>query len=450
MKRPAALLAASVAALVALSGCSVDPAGNAAADLEAELREEFGDHVISVESVKSNTLPFVGELYPRVVLSDSTPPDTLLAVYQALVDYPHPSRVTFVPVGVEANGVGVCVHDEHREASIALRSALHERESRLEGAWSCPASTRDRARYDGDWAALVADTELVQSLGEHASAVVLNASVRDFSLPTGRVTGTVTGPWSQVVGAAEVPAALAAVSDHAHVRSFGLVGDTLTVVVEPTQRVDEAVEAARTAVDAGLQVAVQQGNVAGVDEERFAALAPLADAFRAHPQVRAVTTDVVDLVVATGAAEAVPSLALLWDEHPEVRDSTSITIRVERPRPDGAVGFNTYRRGAASDQELLATFITLLATDGIQSVAVQDDAGPDQGRLILNFEEDRLDLLAQVRDQVPTGVTLVVYGFTDRGSATFVADGDLSPEDISGAAGQTREERQRVADAWNS
>lgn len=449
--RRAPLVTGAAAVLVLGSGCgSLDPAAEGAEELHAYFAQTYPDHVVDTPTTTSNELPWMGSLYATVLLAEDTPADVLQRVYQDLLDFDAPARVTYVPVGIGANGVGICADDPHQEDKQRLREALRAAGQSLRGSWACPLHGRsDNIDYLGDWEQFLVDTDLVQGLPGDADDLELFARIRDVDVRGGAVTGIVSGSWSQIGGIEQVVPALEAASRNAEIRTFTLTGSSLTVAVQPTGSLDIAQQAARQAAGTDLHVELTQGSTDPAQQTWFAQLAPLADELRVLGPVSAVTADSAGLTVITSDPTAVAQIAAVIDAHPEALELTRVTMQVERLSAEGTSrDLSRYEQHPGSAGEFAAAFAALLDVPDLFATNVTE-RDPDQpARIVLRLGPDALQGLADAKAVLPRGAQVVALGATEHGGIEFTVADQLRVEDISRPL-LREEDLSEIVRVWN-
>lgn len=456
---------AALAMLLTAAGCTLNPAAKGAEELHAYFTQTYPEHVLDTATSSTNELPAMGSLYAVVLLAPDTPPEMLQQIYQDLVDYEAPSRVGYTPIGVEANGVGICVRDPDQEQKRELRQALLDAQASLSGSWACPRHGQAlNLDYIGSWEQFVADTALVQGLApagvadlELSARVAAGTTADDDTTATVPIAGIVTGPWSAISPAAlaVMPQVLHAAVTQAGVelKEYTLDGTSLTVAVQPTGALEVAQQAADDIAGSQLAVQVTQGSTDPDRQEHFAVLAPLTDALRALPEVSEVTSNVRELRVITATAEAVPTIGAVVDAHPEATAVTRVLITVERPGqgPDGVPvrALSGYSRPAGAGADLLPTFEALLQVSGLETVSVTETAGQDPPRVVLRLSHaGDLEPVAQAKPHLPQGARLIVFGAAERGGHEFTVADRITADQVRNPA--QPDSAGPLVEAWNA
>lgn len=435
------VLAAGAVLVMTTSACSLSPAHSAAEDLTEHFTTAYPDHVLEAQTTAADQLPFVpGDLVATLVLADDTPPEALTEILGELVAWEPGNGATYQPIGVVANGVGICVDDPQQDAKVALRDQLYAEGLALEGTWGCSSGfVVTEPQYAGALDVLLRDTELVGPLltGDAAELRLLASVDTPY--------GSIDHPW------ASLPETLAptldAVAAEHPLQIFALTDEGLQIAVRPTSETSGLLEVAEAVAGPDLPVQIMQGSLDPDRSTGFAERAHLADALGAVAGVDAVRLDPQSYVsVTTSDLGAVRDIYDAAMELPEFRETETLRITVAAPGPDGTSLRHDYSHPPGADEAHLDLFGALVEHEVVTRVSLSDP-GPEGARLTLSVTDTLPSSLPQVKGLLPDGLQVTAQGADWREVVDFTTARTLEANDI--VTNRTIPDLEAIARAWN-
>lgn len=435
------VLAASAALVMTTSACSISPAHSAAEDLTEHFTTTYPDHVLEAQTSAADHLPFVpGDLTATLVLADDTPPEALTEILGALVAWEPDNGASYQPVGVVANGLGICVEDPQQGAKVALRDQLYAEGLALEGQWGCSRGFAvTEPQYAGALDVLLRDTETVRPM--------LTGDAADL-----RLLASVDTPYGSIDhGWTTLPDTLAptldAVAAEHPVQTFALTDDGLQVAVQPTSDATALLAVAEAAAGPDLPVQIMQGSLDPDQAAGNAERAHLLDALSAVDGVDGVRLD-PQHYVAVGTSD-ISALRAIYDtamELPEFRETETLRITYSAPGSDGTSVQHDYSHPPGADEAHLDLFGSLVEHEVVTRVALSD-RGPEGARLTLALTGTLPESLPQVKDLLPDGIQVTAEGADWREVVDFTTARTLEPGDIE--TNRTIPDLDAITRAWN-
>lgn len=425
------------AAAVLLGACTLDAGSKAKTEFEEHFRTAYPQDIAGFDVRYSNDMPTLGTLSGVVLLRPEAAPEVARAVLAEVEAYEPSVRVHYTPLGVEANGLGLCLLDEQLEDKQALRDALHADGVSLAGRWGCRGPRYDAApRYEADLPTFLADTRLARPHLEAGTDLQLTASITD-------PPGSVTGPWGQVP--TSLGPTLAAIQQTQVVSRFELAGTQLRVAIEPTADLAGTQAAADRAAGDDLTVTVLPGSLDEARATSYARLGGVVDTLRAQPGVTAVTTGPF-VEVTVGSSQDAVAVHDLARAMPEFTTDTHLRLIVGGDRLTGS----TYEVTAASDGGHVQLFADLVEVEGMAAVVLHEAMPTRAFWLRLKTEAPFEEVLPRVRPLLPGGTPVELYR-RQEGIVRFTAQDTLSEADLtaSSSAGD-RVDLDSLARAWNA
>ena len=438
-----ATLALAAAAAVLVSGCGATFPGVAAAeDFADHFTAAHPEHVVEAVTQSDAKLPWVGgRMSGLLVLADDTPPEALDQILTEVAEWEPEHSSSYEPVGVVANGVGVCLGDDQVDLKRELREALYAEQEALAGEWLCPQWGVPEGippEYAAPLADFTRDTALVtELLGD--SDLVVHAKLSD-------PWGSVAGPWTEVPP--QLEQTLAAVAAAHQVMSYGYDDEQgLRVAVPPTADLSDVQTLAEEVAGPDLPVEIVQGSL---DPERAAELeqlAPVADDLRSVPGVASVGVLPHSITVSIedpGAAQAVRDTAL---EHPEFAE---VSLRIEFPvvADDGRTTYHRYtlQPGAAGDE--VALFRQLIDADLLEAASLAEPADGTATGLNLTLDAPLADGFPRLKALLPEGLRVVAQGTDGHATVEFTTARTLQADDLE--TRWTTPDLEQLARDWNA
>lgn len=424
-----ATLALAAAAAVLVSGCGAAFPGGAAADeFTAHFTAAHPEYVEEAVTQSDGKFPYLGgRMTGALVLADDTPPEVLTQIFDEVIAWQPEENASYEPVGVQANGVGLCLDDPQLESKLDLRDALHAADEALAGRWACPLWGVPEGIppwYSAVQDDFTRDTALVtELLGD--SELVVHAKVSEPS-------GTVESTWTEVPP--HLQETLDAIAAAQRVQSFEYDdAQGLRVAVPPTTDLTATQAIAEEAAGPELPVEITQGSLDPARATVLEQLGPVADDLRAVPGVASVgvVPDSITVVVEDPeVAQAVRDTAL---EHPEF---AQVSLRIEFLAVADGVR-STYHRylirpGAAGGQVEL--FQALTDADILQVATLMEHAdGEGEGEgthLTLTLDAPLAQGFAQLKAVLPDGIWVEVKGNDSHAVVEFRTARDLAADDL--------------------
>lgn len=437
--------------LLLTSGCGIDPGHEAEREFVEHFTTAYPDHVVDTRTAAADKLPWIGgDMAGALVLADDTPPEVFADILADLTTWQPGSGSNYEPVGLVANGVGVCLADEQQEQLQALRDALYAEGLALEGSWPCPEALYGRdSSYQGTLDQVARDAAVVRELWDGPGDLRLRAAVSDLS-------GTIDHSWPGLPDT--LGATLEVVDAQQQVVAWTLTDDGLRIAITPTVDPGPTQAAATAAAGPDLTVQLMQGSL---DADRAASLADLAhvaDALRPVEGVSSVTVNDTGVVVATpdpGAVRRIYDAAL---EHGEFEEDLALRIRVDLPGAGGTTQ-NYFVRTPGGDDELLPLFEDLLASEVVTRVWVSsplpvlDPDNPQPGvptipGVRLSLAGPVVDTVPALRGILPDGLRLSLTGPDHRDSVDLTTAPTIAAEDLRTIF--TVPDLEAIAAAWNA
>lgn len=441
---PLALSTLLIAALTISCG-AIAPSEEAAREFTDHFTTTYPDQVLSVDVAQDAALPFVGSIYGTVTLSDDAHPDVVEEVLADLEGWQTPSRVSYYPIGVVANGVGICAAPDRADQRRALREALRAAGTRLSGSWACPSGTDADARvdYSATPEQLVADAGLIAGIG-------------DQELAEQRVTGAITGQsssvdatWADLAEFSGLEQALAGVDPRIRVRSFHIVDRTIVLAVGPTERTAALAEAADAALGDEVEVEVVLGAVEDQrTQNRYAQWAALADDLRdLSPRISVFGSDTALLVNLSDPRDFTAVVELLGADQDAVQVSVVLSPPVDADAEGEAAVPPMYRlltrTGPAAGSVAAIEMIERgIADERITAMTVST---VDQTSVSLTTAD--VGAVAELKSLIPPGAIVTVTGISQWRSVSFTATDQLESADVEHT--DTGYDPGPLLDAWN-
>lgn len=445
--RPLAIVAACSVALLA-TGCAIDAGHDAERNFIEHFTSTYPDQVVDTTTFAAESLPFTGgQMAGAVIVADDTPPEDFATILDDVATWDAGRGVTYDPLGVVGNGVGVCLTDEHQEQKQALRDALYADGLALEGQWPCPQRLKaTESIYQGTLAQGMQDAETVRRLWDGPGEFRL---VGEFTEPW----GTVDYPWPDLPPTLDD--ALHAVEAEHDIVGFELTEAGLRIAIAPTGGLEQAQESAQAAAGADLPVQLLQGSLDAAKADQFGGLADIADDLRTVPGAESVSvTQVGGVAVTTRDAGALAAIVDRALTHEDFAAEGQLVIRVIHPGPDGQNETSTYTRWPGGTGELLPVFEQLLDQDVVSWIAMTDplpspnpDDPPIPG-LKIRLTGTVVDGLPQLRSALPDGLLVTVTGADHRDTVDFTTAPRLSASDLDSIF--TVPDKEAIAKAWNA
>jgi len=449
----AVLATASLALLV--SGCSAFPGPEAQEEFTEHFTSTYPEHVVDTQTASSGKMPFMGAtMEGSLVLADDTPPEIFATILDDLTAWePDAGGVTYEPVGVVANGVGVCMGDEQQEQMQSLRDALYAEGLALQGSWPCEEPIYGSATtYRGSLADVTRDAEVVKRIWDGSGELRLEAGVFPPS-------GTIDHAWVEIPDTLE--ATIEAVAAEQEIVTFELTDEGLRIAVTPTAGLEATQEAATAVAGADLPVTLMQGSLS---PERAAAMADIAhipDALRTVEGVTSVSVNAHNntVAVATEDPAAVHGIYDTATEHPEFDEDLHLQIVVNLPGVDGTTP-NHFVRYPGGDDELLPLFLDLLASEDVtrlwisSPLPVFDPDNPQPGRptvpgVRITVAGPVVESVPELRGILPDDLRVnLTNGEDHRDSVDLTTAPTLTADDVDSIF--TIPDLEAIAAAWNA
>ncbi|MCK0110691.1 hypothetical protein MWU75_00840 [Ornithinimicrobium sp. F0845] len=453
MRTTRSLAALATASLVVLtSGCGIDPGHQAEQEFIDHFTQTYPDHVVDTLTAASDKLPWVGgEMAGTLVLADDTPPEVFATILDDLTTWAPDANSNYQPIGLVANGVGVCLDNEQQDQMQSLRDALYADGLALQGSWLCPAAIYgSHSVYKGTLADVTRDAEVVRQVWDGDGELRLEAEVNT-------PTGTIDHSWPELPDTLQ--ATLDAVAAEQQIVTFELTDEGLRVAVTPTAELEATQEAATAAAGPGLPVTLMQGSLSPEKAAAMADLAHIPDALRAVEGVTSVTVDPnhMSVAVATRDPAAVRGIYDAAMEHPEFDED--LTLRIQVSLPDADAG-NRFVRFPGGDDELLPLFLDLLSSEDVTRVWVTsplpvfDPDSPQPGQpsvpgVRITLARPVVETVPELRDILPDGLRVnLTNGEDHRDSVDLTTAPTLTAEDIDSIF--TIPDLEAIAAAWNA
>lgn len=432
------LAAATGAALLSSCGALV-PSERASQEFTDHFTSTYPDAVDDVLTVQDATVPFAGSFYGEVVVRDDTPLHLVHDILDDVTAWDAPSRVSYYPVGVTANGVGICALDDRDDERIQLREALRENETRLTGSWPCPRRSANPARQDyvASVTDLVTDAQTVVALDDD---IVAQQRVPGT---TGQLRGSFDATWVDLAEFDGLDEVLERVMTGVGFRGFTITDRSLVIAIGPTEQVAAISEDLSSRLSPTIDVTVVPGGDDPVVQARFEQWGAVADELRETMGARIVTTDVTMTAYLASADALVEAVAILTD-YPT---GTALELAFyDAGSPGNAPASPSYRlatltgEGADAHLEVLTAAI---ADDRIASMTL--DTTGDAPLVRLTTSE--VDAVAALKPVVPVGTRIRVTGVSQWRTVEFTAADTIDSSDVD-STDNTFSPRDLV-DAWN-
>lgn len=425
------------ATTVLLAACTLDAGTKASEHFTEHFTAAYPDDIVSVETAYENSMPTLGTLEGWLVLHDSTTPDRFTEILAALEAYEPRVRVVYSPLGAIANGVGVCPHDEQREAMLALRTALHEAGTGLGAPWECRRHRTHGENYRPDLQTFLSDTETVRPHLQTQGPDI------DLDIHTTSPGGRVTGPWSQVSPA--LGTVLDAIGRDQVVTDYRLDGGRLLVAIEPTSAIEEVQARAEQTAGGELEVTVRQGSLDPAHATAYARLGPIVDQLRGVPGVTGVSASTFSVQLTVDSPASVVAVHDRARAIPELREDVHLTILIPSPTRERG---SRYDVSASSEGGHVALFADLAAVDGVSSAVVREASEKHPQWIRINLDEPMETMLPRLKGHLPDGTSVELYA--GRGTIELTARPTLRPEDIDIGLLSEHLDPEVLAEAWNS
>lgn len=429
---------AAAAVGLGLTGCSWNAGPKAEQEIADHFTSRYADDVIRVDAHTISEVPGRPTLATAVVLRPETSPQVFEAVYADLVAFEPSTSVDYQPIGVDANGIGVCPGDGQREAKQALRTRLQATGQSLKGSWTCAGNRPHRMKpYTGTLQDFAADAATVRPLLATAPEVTVDAALREPE-------GSVTGPWSRVP--ATLKPTLDTIARDQQISRFALDGNRLRVAVQPTSDLSATRTAAERAAGSELEVEVHMGSLDGSQDPTEAGpeeFGPVVDALRRIPGVTRVEVTTATLRVTV----ADPSrLVSVHDEAlalPEFTSSMHLQLLVgERPQQ------SEYTRAATSSGGHVQAFADLVAAPPVTHVKMIEAGDQQEFWLRVNVSEPIVTAAPRLKPIIPEGMLVEFYSPSDRALVTITARDQITEADVRTRTSDL--DPAEIVRAWNA